>query len=62
MKKVVRIGKVGDQDAWRREDVKRMSPNERVSMVLEMQDRLLSAKSKPLTTQIRVRRHGGNLK
>lgn len=39
MKNIVRIGEVRDQDAWRREDIKRMSPNERVKLVLELQDR-----------------------
>lgn len=53
MKNIVRIGEVRDQDAWRREDIKRMSPTERVNMVLEMQDRLLSCRSKPLITRIK---------
>jgi len=37
MEKVVRIGKVIDQDAIRREDIRNISPNKRVLMVLKMQ-------------------------
>ena len=37
MKKVVRIGKVADQDDFRRDDIRNMSPNDRVNMVIKMQ-------------------------
>jgi len=37
MKKVVRIGKIADQDKFRREDIKNMTPDERVKMLLNMQ-------------------------
>ncbi|MBN1865174.1 MAG: hypothetical protein JW808_09765 [Victivallales bacterium] len=37
MEHKVRIGKVADQDGFRREDIRRMSPDERVSMLLLMQ-------------------------
>lgn len=37
MKKIVRIGKVEDQDKFRREDMRRMTPNERLAMLLDMQ-------------------------
>lgn len=37
MKKTVRIGKVEDQDEFRREDIRKMSPGARVDMVLKMQ-------------------------
>ena len=39
MKKIVRISSVEEHDAHRREDVARMSPDERVLMALEMQSR-----------------------
>ena len=37
MKKVVRIGKIEDQDKFRRDDIRKMSPNARVSMLINMQ-------------------------
>lgn len=37
MKKIVRIGKIEDQDNLRRADCAKMSPNERVDAVLQMQ-------------------------
>jgi len=37
MEKIVRIGKLEEQDEFRREDVRKMSPNKRVDMVLKMQ-------------------------
>ena len=37
MKKVVRRGKIADQDKFRREDVQNMTPDERVKMLLKMQ-------------------------
>ena len=39
MEKVVRIGKLADQDNHRRDDIRELSPNERVQMILEMQSR-----------------------
>ncbi len=37
MEKIVRIGKIEDQDAFRRQDMRRLTPNQRVAMLLEMQ-------------------------
>lgn len=37
MKISVRIGKVENQDEFRREDIRKMSPDSRVYMVLKMQ-------------------------
>lgn len=37
MKKIIRIGKMEDQDEFRREDIRKMSPSVRVDMVLKMQ-------------------------
>ena len=37
MEHKVRTGKVSDQDEFRRDDIRRMSPEERVNMLLEMQ-------------------------
>ncbi|MDD5598417.1 MAG: hypothetical protein PHV82_10765 [Victivallaceae bacterium] len=39
MEKTVRIGKVEDQDNFRRDDIRNMSPDARVNMMLEMQSR-----------------------
>jgi len=37
MKKIVRIGKIENQDEFRRDDIRKMSPNNRVDMMLKMQ-------------------------
>lgn len=37
MEKRVRIGKIEDQDRFRREDMLRMTPNERLQMLVDMQ-------------------------
>jgi len=42
MKRRIRIGTVADQDCFRRDDVLRMSPNRRVSLLLDMQRRFLA--------------------
>ena len=39
MKKIVRIGKLEDQDDFRRDDIRKMSPDKRVDMVLKMQSK-----------------------
>ncbi|NOY74279.1 MAG: hypothetical protein GXP32_00615 [Kiritimatiellaeota bacterium] len=47
MKKMVRIGRVEDQDEIRREDIRKMSPNERVASLLELQRRFFNWDSNP---------------
>ena len=37
MEKIVRIGKIEDQDTFRRNDIRNMTPDARVSMLIEMQ-------------------------
>ena len=37
MEKVVRIGKIENQDDFRRDDIRKMSPASRVNMMLKMQ-------------------------
>jgi hypothetical protein len=37
MKKVIKIGSISDQDQFRRDGYLKMTPNQRVSAVLEMQ-------------------------
>jgi hypothetical protein len=39
IKKIVRIGTVQEQDRVRREDMRRMSPVERVGALIELRDR-----------------------
>jgi hypothetical protein len=41
MEKIVRIGNVTDQDAIRRDDINKMSPAARVSLVFQMQRKYL---------------------
>ena len=37
MNKTVRIGKIKDQDRWRRDDLRACTPDERVEMLLQLQ-------------------------
>lgn len=48
MKKVVRIGKIEDQDEFRREDIRNMTPNARVSMLLKMQREFFDWNTNPV--------------
>lgn len=54
MEKIVRIGKVTDQDAIRRSDIQKLSPDERVSMVLQMQRKYLQWDKNPLIKRVAV--------
>jgi len=38
MKRIVRIGKLGDQDNWRRDGILKMPPSERVDLLFQMQN------------------------
>jgi hypothetical protein len=40
MKKIVRITRVEEQDETRREDMRRMTPSDRMEALLKMRDRL----------------------
>jgi len=54
MEKIVRIGKVTDQDAIRRSDIQKLSPDERVSMVLQMQRKYLKWDENPSIKRVAV--------
>ncbi len=47
MKKTVRIGKISDQDEFRRNDIRKMSPNARVIMLLSIQSAFLGWDKNP---------------
>ena len=49
MKHRVRIGTVQDQDTWRRDDIRALSPNQRVDMLLAMQSQYFNNAPRPLT-------------
>jgi hypothetical protein len=40
MEKIVRISKIEDQDTIRREDMKKMSPSERLKAMIQLRDHL----------------------
>jgi hypothetical protein len=56
MKRVVRIGRIEDQDRFRAEDCLRMSPEERVMLVFAMQRRYLGTGRARLRRVASVRR------
>lgn len=59
MKKLVRIGTLADQDRFRREDYRRMSPNRRVEILLDMQSRFLNWDKIPMPRIATIRRIAG---
>ncbi|OGV72791.1 MAG: hypothetical protein A3K19_28350 [Lentisphaerae bacterium RIFOXYB12_FULL_65_16] len=59
MKRVVRIGRIEDQDQFRREDCLRMTPEERVMLVFAMQRRHLGTGRARLRRVASVRRLDG---
>ena len=60
MKKIVRIGKIEDQDKFRRDDIRDMSPNARVSMLIKMQRQFFDWDTNPkiqrIATVIRMKK------
>lgn len=52
MEKVVRIGKIENQDDFRRDDVRKISPVDRVNMVLKMQHDFLKWDMNPKIERI----------
>lgn len=59
MQKIVRIATVADQGNARREDVRRMTPDHRVALLLDMQRRFLEWDRHPMLRVATVRRLGG---
>jgi len=56
IKKTVRIGSVQQQDEFRRQDVMRMSPSERVEALIELRNRAFAYE--PLKRVVHIRRLG----
>jgi len=55
MKKKVRIGTVQDQDRWMRADIRALSPNQRVEMVLKMQSQYFNNAPRALKRVARIK-------
>lgn len=60
MKKTVRVGSVADQDRWRRDDVGRMTPSERVGLVFDMMAAHCGSGDGVMVRVAKVRRHVPN--
>ena len=58
MQKVVRIASVEDHDRHRREDVRRMTPNQRVALLLAMQRRQWPGWGDQIAPVVAIRRLG----
>ena len=48
MKHIVRIGSIEDQDRWRREDLKKCTPDERVDMLLQLQENFFAGQDRTI--------------
>ena len=58
MKPTVRIGAIDKQDQWRRDDLRALSPNERVDMLLQMRDRYFDKTPRHMKRVIQIRANG----
>jgi hypothetical protein len=58
MKKIVRIGTIEEQDRWRRDDLRAMSPTQRVSLLLQLQNQFYGNKERRLQRVARIKRNG----
>lgn len=58
MKPTVRIGTINEQDQWRRDDCRALSPNQRVDMLLQMQDQYFDKAPRHIKHVVQVRSNG----
>jgi len=58
MKRVARIGGLEDQDRWRRDDLRAMSPNRRVRILVEMQNQYTNNAARSLKRVVTIRSNG----
>ncbi len=56
MKKMVRIGKIEEQDYWRRDDLRARTPDERVAMLVQLQADYSVGINQPLVRVAHVKR------
>jgi len=52
MEKIVRIGKIENQDDLRRDDIRKMSSSSRVNMILKMQSQFFNWNENPRIERI----------
>ena len=55
MKTLVRIGRIEDQDRWRREDMQKLTPDERVDILLRLQENYFAGKDRTMVRVAKVR-------
>lgn len=60
MKPIVRIGKIKDQDRWRRDDLRSMSPIQRVEILEKMQDQYFGKTHRSIKPVFKIRSIGAN--
>lgn len=60
IKTTIRIGRVEDQDRWRREDCARMTPNERLNALIDFRYRSFPEEMKSVKKVVAVRRLAGD--
>jgi hypothetical protein len=58
MQHVVRIGRIKDQDRWRRDDLRKCTPAERVDMLLQMQAAYFAGQDRSLVRVAHIERLG----
>lgn len=56
MKPIVRIGKIEDQDRWRREDLRKCTPDERVDMLLQLQKNFFAGQDRTIVRVAHIKR------
>ncbi len=56
IKTLVRIGKIEDQDRWRREDMQKLTPDERVDMLLQLQENYFAGQDRTMVRIAHIKR------
>lgn len=56
MNNAVRIGKIEDQDCWRRDDLRACTPDECVEMLLRMQDDYFAGQDRKIVRIAKIKR------
>lgn len=52
--KKIRVGRIADQDRWRRDDLRACTPDERVDMLLEMQSSFFATSDRAIKRVIHI--------
>ncbi len=55
MKPIIRIGTIQDQDRWRQEDMRNCTPDERVDILLQLQENFFAGQDRTMVRIAHIR-------